>query len=86
MRMYNIQICYRCFALTLISSTIGGYLNLCPEVGFVVEDNTDVVVGVAVAAANAKEFRRRLKISWVEAMRTKYPVAGSTDSEAVKVC
>lgn len=71
--------------LVLLDSTIGGFLNLSPEVSFVVEDNHETVVGVAVAVLNAKEFRRRLKIGWIEGLRKKYPVASDTDADMVKV-
>ncbi|CAL8115404.1 unnamed protein product [Orchesella dallaii] len=64
--------------------TIGGFLNLCPEVSFVVEDNNEVIIGVAVAALNAKEYRRRLKVSWFEMLSKKYPVASEGDSQLVK--
>ncbi|ODN00482.1 Protein O-GlcNAcase [Orchesella cincta] len=64
--------------------TLGGFLNLCPELCFVVEDNNDMIIGAAVAALNGKEFRRRLKMSWLEMLRKKYPVSIDVDSQLAK--
>lgn len=66
-------------------STIGGFINLSPEVSFVVEDSNETVVGAAVAVLNAKEFRRRLQVGWIESLRKKYPLATDNDTDMVKV-
>lgn len=48
-----------------------------PDVSFVVEDGNGVVVGVSVAALDAKEFRRRMKIAWLDELRKKYPMSAT---------
>jgi len=52
---------------------IGGVLNLCPEYSFVAEDD-EGVMGYAVAALDAKQFRQKHDIAWVPAMCEKYPL------------
>lgn len=56
-----------------------------PEVCFVVEDGNETIVGAAVAVLNAKEFRRRLQVGWIESLRKKYPLATDNDTDMVKV-
>jgi protein O-GlcNAcase/histone acetyltransferase len=51
---------------------VGGFLSLTPEFCFVVEDDVGVV-GYALAALDAKQFHRKLEISWLPEMCHKYP-------------
>jgi len=53
---------------------IGGYLTLTSDISFVVEDEMETVVGIAVATLNAKEFRRKLNVSWIDILRKMYSV------------
>lgn len=80
----NAQIFKNKIVFVVPYSTIGGYINLSPEVCFVVEDSSEIVLGAAVAAINAKDFRRRLQVGWVENLRQKYPAPREDDPDLVK--
>jgi len=51
---------------------VGGFLNNNTDISFVVEDENEVIFGVAVGAYNGKEFRRRLNKSWLPNLRALY--------------
>ncbi|XP_035702266.1 protein O-GlcNAcase isoform X2 [Folsomia candida] len=65
---------------------IGGYLTLNPDINFVVEDESETVVGSAVAVLDARDFRRKLDMSWMDVLRKMYPVptSGGDESPFVK--
>lgn len=47
-------------------------MSFSPELCFVVEDDQSIV-GFAVAAVDAKELQRRIRIAWIPELETKYP-------------
>jgi protein O-GlcNAcase/histone acetyltransferase len=59
---------------------LGGFLSLNSDLSFVVEDENEVVVGIALGAINGREFRRNLNKTWVPSLREKYSLS-STSSE-----
>lgn len=70
---------------SLPTRQIGGYLTLKPDVSFVVEDENETVVGSAVAVLDAREFRRKLNVSWMDVVRKMYPIRPGDESPYVKV-
>ncbi|CAG7731648.1 unnamed protein product [Allacma fusca] len=54
---------------------VGGYLSLNADLSFVVEDDNELVVGIAVAVLNGKEFRRKLNASWIPMLKDKHPIS-----------
>jgi len=45
------------------------------DLSFVVEDDNELVVGIAVAVLNGKEFRRKLNASWIPMLKDKHPIS-----------
>ncbi|KAL0277400.1 UNVERIFIED_CONTAM: hypothetical protein PYX00_004697 [Menopon gallinae] len=52
---------------------VGGYLEHSSELCLVVEDETEIV-GFAVAALDSRQFRKKLKQSYITQMKEKYPL------------
>nr|CAG4638272.1 EOG090X01OH [Cyclestheria hislopi] len=59
---------------------VGPFVTLSPELGFVVEDDSSVV-GFVVAAANAGEILKRIRVAWLPEMEAKYPNLMLTSSQ-----
>jgi len=56
-----------------------------PDVSFVVEDECESLVGVAVAVSNGRDFRRKLNVSWMDELRNLYPIPADHVSAYTKV-
>jgi hypothetical protein len=68
---------------------VGGFLSLNSDISFIVEDENEVVVGVALGVYNAREFRRRLNKSWLPNLRELYSNTACNnglDVEFARVC
>lgn len=51
---------------------VGGFITLCPEYCFVVEDANEII-GFALAALDARKYEEKLEAAWFPEMVTKYP-------------
>lgn len=45
------------------------------EVSFVVEDENEVIVGIAVGSVNGEGFREKLMKNWTPVLRERYPMS-----------
>jgi protein O-GlcNAcase/histone acetyltransferase len=61
---------------------IGGFLTLTPDFCFVVEDDVGLV-GYALAALDAKQFHKKMELSWLPEMCQKYPQPEKTSGETL---
>jgi protein O-GlcNAcase/histone acetyltransferase len=61
---------------------IGGFLMLTPDFCFVVEDDVGLV-GYALAALDAKQFHKKMELSWLPEMCQKYPQPEKTSGETL---
>jgi hypothetical protein len=52
------------------------------DISFVVEDENESLVAVAVAVNNGKEFRRKLNMSWMGVLRKMYPMPSEQESQS----
>ena len=52
---------------------VGAFLTTHAEFCFVVEDNTGRVCGYSLAAADARDYHRKVEMCWLPAMQEKYP-------------
>ncbi|XP_063237337.1 protein O-GlcNAcase isoform X2 [Bacillus rossius redtenbacheri] len=62
---------------------IGGFLTLSSEFCFVIEDEAGLV-GYALAALDAKQFYKKLELSWIPEMCEKYPRTKEDGQESSK--
>ncbi|MBN3295856.1 OGA GlcNAcase, partial [Amia calva] len=65
---------------------VGGFLNLSPDYGFVLEDE-EGICGYALGTADVKPFVKKCKMSWIPTMQEKYnkPDSEKDLSEAEKM-
>lgn len=59
---------------------IGGFLTLCGQYCFVLEDD-DGVCGYVVAAPDATDFHQKMALSWLIEMKEKYPLDMSVEED-----
>lgn len=52
---------------------------------FVVEDERHNIVGVAVAAFHAKDFRAKLNTNWKKVLKEKYSIPSMKEGDFLKV-
>lgn len=53
------------------SRLVGGFLNLSPDYGFVLEDE-EGICGYALGTVDVKPFVKKCKMSWIPSMQEKY--------------
>lgn len=63
---------------------VGGFLSLTPEFCFAVEDDIGLV-GYALAALDAKQFHKKLELSWLPEMCHKYPQPEKNSGETLSM-
>ncbi|XP_043473456.1 protein O-GlcNAcase isoform X1 [Leptopilina heterotoma] len=75
-------VCNRITGCTMSSAVadrlVGGFLTLSPELCMVVEDE-EGIVGYALAAINITNFNKKLSLSWIPEMCSKYPLNESVN-------
>lgn len=59
---------------------IGGFISLSSEFCFVVEDENGIV-GYAMAALDAKQFYKKVELTWIPELCEKYPKPVKGDGE-----
>lgn len=60
------------FVLVYVFRCLGASLALCPEYGFVLEDELGVC-GCVAGILDVRSFVKRCQATWLPAMRDKYP-------------
>lgn len=65
---------------------LGPCLALCPEYGFILEDELGVC-GCVLGVSDVRSFAKRCQASWIPAMRDKYPPkSGNTQVRMSCIC
>ncbi len=68
---------------------LGAYLDLAPELAFVLTNDDDVPVGYVLGAADTAAFEERSEASWWPALQEQYPLGtfpeGSSDARLVNM-